>query len=102
MRTHRSRRETLPVRPKAGKDPDLGLTPGLTPLDIAEALQASLERIDALAFVVLEHLPESCEGGAAGRRFTRLLGTLADTCEEAQAAGAEAIRRAARVHRAGS
>lgn len=96
MTTHRSRRETLPVRPKVGKESD----PGLTPMDVAEALQASLERIEALAFAALEHLPGSCEGGAAGRRFTRLLGALADTCEEAQAAGAEAIRRVARVPRA--
>jgi hypothetical protein len=94
MDTHRSRRRKLPAHPGLGKKPHFGPTP----LDVAEALHAELERFDALASVV-ERLQDLGRGGAAERRFYRLVGILADACEEAQAVGAEAIRRVARAGR---
>jgi hypothetical protein len=93
MGTHRSRRRKLSARPGLSKDR------GQTPLDVAEALYAELERIDALASVLVERLQDLGRGGLAARRFCRIVGILADTCEQAQAAGAKAIGQVARASR---
>ncbi len=95
MDTHRSRRRKLPARLGLGKDPGSGTTA----LDVAEALHVELERIDALASVIVERLEDVGRGGLAARRFCRIVGILADACEQARAAGAKAIARVARASR---
>jgi hypothetical protein len=96
MGTHRSRQRKLSARPGLGKKPD----DAPTPLDVAEALHIELERIDALASVVVERLQDLGRSRVVERRFARLVGILADACEKAHAAGSKAIERVTRAGRA--
>lgn len=68
-----------------------------------EDVHDAIERIEALAFVVAEALQDvrfvAVDDGAriANRRFTRLVGLLADQCEDARIGAGEEIDRLTRA-----
>ncbi len=68
-------------------------------LDVLDLIHDDLERIEALAHVVLEGLQDvrfdaSSDGARVGnRRFGRLIGLLADACEDARVNAGEELER---------